>query len=250
MEFGTLSRSHAFSQEPPRLIANRPFDIAPSCIGFGCASLGSRVAENVGLRALAEAYERGVNWFDVAPAYGNGQAETILSQFLVGRRDKVIVTTKVGIAPPHRRPAMKYVYALGRPLIGAVKDLRRVFRTVAATRNRRVPIDGALVERSIADSLKRLGTDRVDVYALHDPDPAAVVRDDVLRALERTIERGQARHIAVAGGHEACLAARRTGAPFTLLQMSTGSFGAHQTQFDGAPSTLVLHSVLWGRRVA
>ena len=243
MEFGILSRSDAFSQQSPRLIANSPFDIAPSCLGFGCASLGSRIAATAGLRALAESYERGVTWFDVAPAYGNGQAETILARFLVGRRDKVIVTTKVGIAPPQRRPAMTYVYALGRPLIGAAKDLRRVFRKVSATRNRRVPIDGALVERSIADSLKRLQTDRVDVYALHDPDPEAVARDDVLRALERTIERGQTRHVAVAGGHEACIAARQIGGPFTLLQMSTGSFDAHRAQFETAPSTLVLHSV-------
>ena len=48
--------------------------IAPSRLGFGCASLGSRVAAADGLNALAAAFDAGVNWFDVAPAYGAGEA--------------------------------------------------------------------------------------------------------------------------------------------------------------------------------
>ena len=61
------------------------FDSA-SRIGFGCASLGSRIDSRSGLRALSDAFDRGVNWFDLAPSYGNGQAEAIFSQFLEGRR--------------------------------------------------------------------------------------------------------------------------------------------------------------------
>ena len=102
-----------------RVVAKGAFDLAPSCLGFGCASLGSRIGAPAGLRALAEAHERGVNWFDVAPAYGAGEAEAILAQFVKGRRDKLLLTTKVGIATPARLGAIRLVYALGRPLIGA-----------------------------------------------------------------------------------------------------------------------------------
>ena len=60
-----------------------------SCLGFGCASLGSRVAAAEGARALAAAFEQGVDWLDLAPAYGRGAAETIAADFIRGRRDRL-----------------------------------------------------------------------------------------------------------------------------------------------------------------
>jgi aryl-alcohol dehydrogenase-like predicted oxidoreductase len=219
------------------------FDIAPSRLGFGCASLGSRIGAQAGLRALAEAHERGVVWFDVAPAYGAGEAETILAQFVKGRRDRLLLTTKVGIAPPARLGALKLVYALGRPVIGAMGGLRRAFRKVSATRNVHMELSPEMIERSIGESLARLGTDRVDVYALHDPAPEDVVRDDVMRALERVISRGQARKIAVAGKRDACCAAQIAGAPYSVLQMSVADLDAGHAEFAGAGKFLVAHSV-------
>src|SRR5258708_34049436 len=74
-------------------------DGARSAIGMGCASLGSRVGRREGLRALNRAYDAGVTWFDVAPSYGDAEAETILGEFVQGRRDKIKLSTKVGIRP-------------------------------------------------------------------------------------------------------------------------------------------------------
>src|SRR5262249_28655811 len=54
--------------------------IEASALGFGCASLGSRVSASHGLSALARAHEAGINWFDIAPAYGAGEAEAIFSR--------------------------------------------------------------------------------------------------------------------------------------------------------------------------
>ena len=73
---------------------------ARSAIGMGCASLGSRVGRREGLKALARAYDAGITWFDVAPSYGDAEAETILGEFVQGRRDKIRICTKVGIRPP------------------------------------------------------------------------------------------------------------------------------------------------------
>jgi hypothetical protein len=197
-----------------------PFDPPPFRLGFGCASLGSRISRRAGLRALHRAHERGVDWFDVAPAYGAGEAEQILAAFLKGRRDGLRLTTKVGLAPPARIGAMRLLYAAGRPAIGALSGLRRAFRSMSATRNRHVPLTAALIETSIADSLRRLSVDHVDVYALHDPAPDDIARDDVLRALERVLARGQARHVGVAGKGAACDVAARVGGPYGVLQMS------------------------------
>jgi len=210
---------------------------------MGCASLGSRIGPGAGLRALSAAHEAGVTWFDVAPAYGLGAAESLLGEFLKGRRRSVSVTTKVGMAPPERSGLIRYAYAIGRPTLSFASGLRSAFRKLKSTRNRHLPLDANLVETSIAQSLRRLRTDYVDVFALHDPAPDEVASDEVSRALERVLERGQARSIAVAGTAEACRAALRAPFPFELLQMSVEQFAANQREFADCGRRIALHSV-------
>jgi len=221
----------------------RPSPLRRNRLGLGCASLGSRIGGGAGLRALSAAHEAGVNWFDVAPAYGLGAAELLLGEFLKGRRRNVNVTTKVGIAPPEHVRLMRYAYALGRPALSVASGLRGAFRKIKATRNRNLPLDATLVETSISRSLKRMQTDYVDVFALHDPSPEDVLRDDILRSLERVLERGQARSVAVAGTGEACRAALKASAPYALLQISVEDFTANQSEFAGCGKRIVLHSV-------
>lgn len=232
---------------PPNATSSRPspvslFDPPPFRLGFGCASLGSRVSAAQGLRALHRAHERGVDWFDVAPAYGAGEAEQILASFLKGRRGAVRLTTKVGIAPPARIGAMRLVYAAGRPVIGALSGLRRAFRKMSATRNRHVPLTAELIESSIVESLRRLGVDHVDVYALHDPDPQDVAREDVLRALERVRARGQARHVAVAGKGPACDVAASLAGPYDVFQMSVADLSNGRASL-ARDAHVVAHSI-------
>jgi len=214
-----------------------------SSLGFGCASLGSRIGASDGLRALAEAHEAGVVWYDVAPAYGAGEAESLLSGFLQGRRNSISVTTKVGIAPPARLALMKAAYALGRPLVGWTAGLRRGFRALPATRNRRVPLTADLIAHSIEGSLRRLRTPHVDVFALHDPDAADVCNDEIRRALERVLERGQALQIGVAGTLGACSAAAAIGAPYSVLQMSTETLASALPHFAACGAKLATYSV-------
>ena len=225
------------------IAARATLPVAPSRLGFGCASLGSRIGAAQGLDALAAAFDAGVNWFDVAPAYGAGEAELLLGRFLRGRRDRAIVVTKVGMAPPRRLAVMRLAYALGRPLVARAGALRRAFRSVSATRNRRLPLTAGLIESSIGESLKRLAIDAVDVYALHDPDPIDVGRDEVRAALTRVLARGQARAIAVAGGLEACQAAIVAGPPYSALQTSVANLESGGAELSGAELLLISHSV-------
>ena len=69
-----------------------------SGLGFGCASLGSRVTAEEGLRALEAAFDGGVTWLDLAPAYGGGRPRRSPRRFLRGRRDRLRICTKVGLA--------------------------------------------------------------------------------------------------------------------------------------------------------
>lgn len=198
-----------------------------SCIGFGCASLGSRISPRQGLQALERAYDTGVTWYDVAPAYGAGEAEGLIGQFIAGKRDKVIVCTKVGLAPPNRNSLMKAIYTVARPAAAMAKGLRKAFRKMPSTRNQKMELTAELIETSMARSLTRLKSDYVDVFALHDPDPAEVTRHEVLMALEKLVTSGKARSLSVAGKAPACLA----GAP--LLP-----YGIFQTADDPADNVL------------
>ena len=220
-------------------------DLETSVLGFGCASLGSRVSAQAGLAALGRAHEAGVTWFDLAPAYGAGEAETIFANFLAQRRDRLQILTKVGLAPPARSGLLRAAYSLARPF---ASGLRRI-KPAGVTQNRALPITGALIEDSIATSLRRLRTDRVDVLALHDPDPDTVRRDDVLRALERVVARGQARGVGVAGSSKACLAGAAPGLPYRLFQTAVDDDGATFAAIRRRaekPVATVGHSVMRG----
>ena len=220
--------------------------LSASCIGFGCASLGSRIGRAAGARALDEAFDAGVTWYDVAPPYGADEAEGILGAFLRGRRDRVRVCTKVGLVGPRRGRLMKLAYALARPVVGRAKALRRGFRAVPATRYRRLALDGDAIRTSLDESLRRLGTDHVDVFALHDPADTDVVRDDVVRALEEVVASGKARHLSVAGGLAACLAGAGVDLPYGIAQIADDPRAKTLDAFSARaprPLAAVTHSV-------
>lgn len=151
-------------------------------LGLGVAPLGNLftpVSDTDAQETLAAAERAGISWFDVAPYYGFGLAESRLGQFL--QRSKAVgrtISTKVGrvLLPTDRPPAHpQYVSACPNQ---PVFDYTR-----------------AGIERSYRDSLKRLGVDRVQMLLLHDVDRLShphghrqLVRDllrDGLPALER-----------------------------------------------------------------
>lgn len=204
-----------------------------SALGFGCASLGSRVSASEGLAALSRAYDHGVTWFDVAPPYGDGRAETLLGQFLRGRRSNVVICTKVGIEPP--QVSMKA--QLLKPLMRvALKGAPRIRNAIAKHRpaSVREPVDSRLIEASVTRSLRKLGVDHIDVLALHEPLLDDIQREDVRGALQRLVEKGYARVIGIAGDRAV---AEQGIADFPLYRM---------VQFADGPfeAPLPLHKVL------
>ncbi len=122
-----------------------------SLIGLGCNMLGTRVDLAESEVLVRTALDSGVALFDVADIYGTpgGAAEEMLGRALGDRRGEAVVATKAGFALDDRRMG-----ASRRYLTSAVEA-----------------------------SLKRLGTDRIDLYQIHTPDPATPL-DETLRALE------------------------------------------------------------------
>ena len=130
-------------------------------LGFGGAPVGNFAApmddEQAG-HTLRRAWERGVRYFDTAPHYGLGLSERRLGAELRHRpRDEFVISTKVGrLLVPRARP-------LGRDDDGFV---------VPGDLERRWDFSAGGVERSLRESLERLGLDRIDILLAHDPDQA------------------------------------------------------------------------------
>lgn len=128
--------------------------ISVSAIGLGCMGLsefyGEPMQESEAINLLHRALDLGVTHFDTAEIYGRGHNEQLLGRAFAGRWDQIVLATKFG---PQRDPAT-----------GAF-----------------VGVDGspANVRNSCEKSLKRLGTERIDLYYLHRVDPATQIEDTV-----------------------------------------------------------------------
>lgn len=193
-----------------------------SALGFGCASLGSRISAKTGRAAIERALAAGVTWFDVAPSYGDGSAERILGEALRGV-DAAIVT-KVGLVAPPRGFAKRAVGAVARPLVAAIPALRPLVKRLRPDSARRVALDGETVRISLFQSLERLGRDSVAVLALHEPTLDDVRNPDVILALHDLRDQGLAARIGVAGSPEVIVAARAAGLSLDVAQVANSPF--------------------------
>jgi Aldo/keto reductase family len=194
-----------------------------SALGFGCASLGSRVSEAQGLRALGLAFERGVTWYDVAPPYGDGEAEGILGKFLAGRRDRVAICTKIGVPRPVVSSAMRLIRPAARAMARAFPQWR-VGMAKARGAGSRDRLRAEQIESSIVESLRRLRTEYIDVLALHEPSPQDCTNEANLRELRRMIEKGYVRCVAIAGVPEAIIAGARASELYKIAQLPDDPF--------------------------
>lgn len=153
-----------------RVLGSTDLEVSP--IGFGAASLGDEYGTTdpaEGARAVAAAVDLGINYFDVSPYYGRTLAEERLGRFLEGRRDQVIISTKVGRYdkdPPHG-----------------------------------FDFSAARVIRSIEESLRRLRTDVIDLYLAHDVEfeRRDVIINETLPAMRTLQEQGKVRYIGITG---------------------------------------------------
>lgn len=215
-------------------------------LGFGCASLGSRISAADGSRAVACAIDLGLAWFDVAPPYGDGHAEALLGQSLRGKRANAVICTKFGIAPPQVPLAARLVRPLARKVVSAFPHLR-----AAAARARpvgtRLAIDPNAIEASVTRSLRMLGTDYVDVLAVHEPNLEDAANTGIFEVLGRLVERGMVRAVSVAGTPESLDIVARSRQPIDIAQFPDTPFSntatALRTAFSAARPMFVTHGV-------
>ena len=147
-------------------------DLRVSAVGFGLWTVSTTwwgiTDDAVGLDLLRQAYDLGITFYDTADTYGQGKGETMLAEALGHVRDRIVIATKFG-----------YDFYNNPPREG----------------QRELPQDFSpeFVRFALEQTLKRLGTDYVDIYQMHNPRMGAIDSDDLFATLEELKREGKVR---------------------------------------------------------
>lgn len=148
-------------------------DLAPRQVGelevgrfvLGTMTFGGQLDEAASAKVINRARELGVTMLDTADVYCRGRSEEIVGRVVAPFRDEIQIATKVGAN-----------------MSGSLDPVPR--------------IDATSIERALEDSLRRLGTDYVDLYYLHMPDHVTPIEES-LAAMDRLVRAGKVRHVAM-----------------------------------------------------
>lgn len=142
-------------------------------LGLGCVGLGSGAGRRAtdDIRLVHAALDLGVTVFDTADVYGSGASEHVLGRALRGRRDQVILATKGGFVYRGRGPAEQWARRKAKGWKAAAGGADAVARrsTSSSGPYARQDFSPQYLRRAVHASLRRLRTDRIDVYQLHGP---------------------------------------------------------------------------------
>ncbi|MGH3098246.1 MAG: aldo/keto reductase [Streptosporangiales bacterium] len=139
--------------------------LTASVVGLGCNAFGRRIDGDQVRSVVTAALDAGITFFDTADIYGLGASEELLGAALGSERDRIVVASKFG----------KDMHGTNGPDFGA-RGSRRYIRT------------------AVEASLRRLGTDRIDLYQMHEPDPLTPIEES-LDAVTDLVREGKVRYI-------------------------------------------------------
>ncbi len=146
-------------------------DLIASEVGFGVWTVGTPMwgikDEAVGVRLLRRAFDLGITFFDTADVYGDGLGETLLAKALGEHRNRVVYSTKFGY-DFYNHPGVQ-----------------------PGQRERPQDWSPAFLRKACEESLRRLATDHIDLYQLHNPRVETLRRDDLFAELERLKAEGK-----------------------------------------------------------
>jgi aryl-alcohol dehydrogenase-like predicted oxidoreductase len=141
-------------------------------IGFGGARIGGLFAQDGGratsLRTLEAAYDAGINFYDTADMYSQGESEILIGKAFRKKRDKVIIATKGGYRLPTQKRLVQLIKPFAKPIFRAI-GLRRSVIPAALSGKISQDFSPEYLRRAVEASLRRLQFDHIDLYQLHSP---------------------------------------------------------------------------------
>jgi aryl-alcohol dehydrogenase-like predicted oxidoreductase len=212
--------------------------------------MGSALTSAGRLRLLEVAFEEGISHFDTAPLYGQGQAEALLGSFARSRRESLTITTKFGLVPKTYpamlRPLLPIARVVNRRIVSKdrllacwnrvtpQKPLKSPAPSAAnlaaakagsppdnwpgeATVVPPVPYTPQTISEQLEQSLRRLKTDHIDYYLLHECH-VQYLRPAILECLDRSVQEGKIRHYGIGSGRwqSRCILEKYASVPWVV----------------------------------
>ena len=168
-------------------------------LGFGCAAIGGRVSRKDSLAALGNAFDAGITLYDTARSYGYGQSESVVGEFVRGRREAVVVCTKFGILPGRPGGWKQRLKPLARTALRMFPGLRKTVQRQVGDQFVGGQFSTENLRTSFETSLRELGTEYVDILLLHAAPASVLEADDLLEAMGRLVESGKVRMAGISG---------------------------------------------------
>jgi aryl-alcohol dehydrogenase-like predicted oxidoreductase len=173
-------------------------------IGFGGSRIGGLFARDGGrvtsLRLLDAACDAGINFYDTADMYSQGESEILVGKAFRKKRDKVFIATKGGYLLPGRKRFIRLIKPLAKPIVRAI-GLRRSPIPAALSGTISQDFSPDYLRRAVEASLRRLQSDYIDLYQIHSPprDELLGTRlQDALGLLARLKAEGKIREYGIA----------------------------------------------------
>jgi aryl-alcohol dehydrogenase-like predicted oxidoreductase len=199
--------------------------VPASVLGFGCAAVMGRIGRRESLRAINAAYDGGITFFDTARSYGYGESENVVGEFLRGRRDRVVVSTKFGIVPIRQPKWKRALMPALRSLLEIAPPARKLLRGQVKSQLKDNQLTVKVLRQSIEESLRRLRTDYVDVLFMHAAPASTLAQADLLNELEQLIIAGKIRMAGISSEPEVIATALEARIPvLRAMQFSVNLF--------------------------
>lgn len=174
-------------------------NLTVSTIGLGCSRLGGNLQGGSRQEAqtlLQEALEQGINFYDTADSYGQGQSEKLLGKAFKRQRDRVIFASKAG----YHLSSLATFAAKFKPILKPlVRSLRPQTAALGQAKSSVLRQNFArdYLQQAVEGSLRRLNTDYLDLFQLHSPPKEILQTEEVWQTLENLQAQGKVRYYGV-----------------------------------------------------
>jgi len=240
--------------------------------------MGASLTSTGRLRLLEQAFDQGIGHFDTAPLYGMGLAEEVVGRFARGRRGEITITTKFGLFPPAIHPIFRPMVPIARAL---QRRLRRRWNAQSqgllipsnaslhsppaaspaevpqsdpsaplttappAGEMESYPYNEAAIRGSLETSLRKIGSDYIDFYLLHECQ-SGHLNEEVIAFLDSLVQEGKIKHYGLASGRSASWNILNRWPEFRGVVQIYDHLWQSDTEWfaKNAPAPLFTHSVL------